>query len=194
MGLVLKVGPKHKSEDKMKKQLLILVMLLSPLLLFSQTALDNICKKYEGKDGFTVVNVSKDLIDMIASGDDNKMDVNGTDVKEILAKVKSIKVLTCKKEKAGEKESAVFLKDIYSAIPFDQYKELVSVVEGTKVVKIVSKPDTKKDDGEFIIFVNEESSITLVDITGYIDMKNIGKLSKFMNLDGSNDKKEKKGE
>ena len=175
----------------MKKQLLILVMLLTPLSVFSQTALDEICKKYEGKEGFTIVSISKDLIDMISQSGDVKVNEDGINAKEMLSKVKSIKILTCSKEKAGENEAAAFQKNIYIAIPFDKYKELVSINNGSKVVKIVSKPDTSKDDGEFIIFVTEDTTITLIDITGYFDMKNIGKLQKMMKF---GEKKGKKGE
>jgi len=178
----------------MKKHLLIFVLLLAPFTLFGQTALDELCKKFEGREGFTIVNVTRDLLDMVANGDNAKMNIGGIDAKEMLSKVKGIKVLTCSKEKAGEKESSEFLIKIQIAIPFDKYKELLTLNEGTKVVKIVSKPDTKKDDGELIVFVNDENTITLVSILGSIELKNIGKLSKLMNLDGKKGKKGNKGE
>ena len=136
--------------------------------------------KYSGKDGYTTVSISKELFGMFAEmeTDDPEM----ADIKVMMDQLDGIKVLMYETEDASDAELAKFKGEI-GKLQVQGYTELMVVKEPGEEVKFLSM---KKGDkiGELLLIISGEKEAGFITITGLIDMKTIGKLSKAMNFEG----------
>lgn len=136
-------------------------------------AVDEIFKKFDGKNGVTTVNVSKDLMDLAAQMDSGKS--NG-----VFSQISGLKILTF--EKALPEDKVAF-ENMVKALPLDEYKELMVVKEKDQNVKMLLKEKNGKIS-EFLLLVTGGNEPVLISIGGNIDPKELGKLAGSMKLNG----------
>jgi hypothetical protein len=93
-----------------------------------------------------------------------------------------IKVLMFEADDASNAELAKFKGEV-SKIQTQGYTELMVVKQSGEEVKFLTM---KKGDkiGELLLIINGEKEAGFITITGNIDMKTIGQLSKTMNFEG----------
>lgn len=178
----------------MYKLLIPFIILFVSVSAYSQNStIDNLYEFFKGKKGVTTVNVTKELINMAMDAGQINLEDADLDIQKLLEKVKSIKVITCNKVEAGEAVVKSFSEEVANKIHFDKYKELLTVNDGDNGIRIVQK-EANGGDGEFLVYVVENKSMTLVNIVGSIDMKSIGQISKLLNINKqpSHKKKEAK--
>lgn len=138
-------------------------------------AIEDIFNKFEGKNGVTSVNISKDLMGLAA-----QMDSNDVKAKDLFAQIGSVKILAFEKASAEDK---VAFENMVKTLQLTDYKELMVVKEKNNNVKMLSKESQGKIT-EFLLLVTGGNDPVLISIAGNIDPKELGKLSSCMKMDG----------
>ena len=177
----------------MKKTLLLIAIILAPMVGFSQGFFD----KFEDEKDVTAVVVTKNMFKLLAEIDIESDDPEVKDYMEMVNSLDNIKIyITENKEVAGRMKSSVTQYLSKS----NGLNELMRVKEDTKNIKFYSKQG--KDQGhvsELLMFlegdVDGKDGTIIMSITGNIDLKQISKLTKQMNIPGGNELEnlEKKG-
>jgi hypothetical protein len=160
---------------------IVTMIVLGAQSLFAQnSAALSLYDKYGGKEGYTTVSISKELFGMFAEMETT--DTNMLEVKEMMNQLDGIKILMFETEDASNAELAKFKGEV-SKIQTQGYTELMVVKQSGEEVKFLTM---KKGDkiGELLLIINGEKEAGFITITGNIDMKTIGQLSKTMNFEG----------
>jgi hypothetical protein len=159
----------------MKKVLTLVLVALLPILALAQnSAIDQVFKKYGDRDGFTVVTISKGLLKMVANVDDDQ------ESRDFLSRIHQIKVLALEE---GNGEINLY-DEVLSNLDKKDYEELMTVKNSGEEVLMLAK---KSGDilEELIILVGGNKDNALVYISGKMNMKDLGKLSSSVNIEGA---------
>jgi hypothetical protein len=160
----------------MKKIILNLVLLISPFLLIAQnTPVDELFEKYSGKEGFTSVYITSYMFSMFAD-----METEDPEFDELVKNLTGIKILATDENYSG---NVNFYTEIINKIPLSKYKELMVIKEKDQDVKfLIHEKDGKIT--ELLLIAGGKNENALISIQGNIDLKNISKLSKSMQIEG----------
>lgn len=160
----------------MKKIFLVLTVLVIPIFAFSQkTPVDELFDKYSGKEGFTSVYITSYMFSMFSN-----LETDDPEFDKLVKNLKGIKILATDDTYSG---NANFYKEIIDKLPMSQYKELMVVKEKDQDVKfLINEKDGKII--ELLVIAGGKDENALISIQGNIDLKNISKLSKSMNING----------
>jgi len=160
----------------MKKVILNLIFLLSPFIILAQkTPVDELFDKYSGKEGFTSVYITSYMFSMFTD-----VETDDPEFDELMKNLKAIKILATDETYNG---NANFYKEIIDKLPMSQYKELMVIKEKDQDVKfLINEKDGKII--ELLLIAGGKDENALISIQGNIDLKNISKLSKSMQIEG----------
>lgn len=160
------------------KQLSFLVVFLSVLTTArSQSPVDEVFDKYAGKEGYTTVIISKYMFDLFKNIDAD--DPEAKEMNELISNLTGIKILASEKKDEG----GSFLKDVKKKISSADYKELMTIKEEDQDVQFLVRENGGKVI-ELLMVAGGNGDNVLISIQGNIDMKNISKLAKAMNIEG----------
>lgn len=179
----------------MKKLVLILAIMVTPLMSFAQGGLFD---KYEDMEGVGSGVVNSKMFQMIASMDIDMDDPEAQAAFDMVKKIKSVKFLT-----TGDKAiAAKMAADVNKYIGSSQLEELMRFKDGDQTVKFyVREGSSENHVKELLMFVNglkeltKDSDITIngekreietviVSVLGDIDLREISKITKSMNIPG----------
>ncbi|MBN2347288.1 MAG: DUF4252 domain-containing protein [Bacteroidales bacterium] len=141
---------------------------------------DKLFDKYSGKEGFTSVYISKYMFDMITNLETG--DPQNDEMKNVIGKLTGIKILATD-ENSENKVKVNFYEEMMKNFPKDTYKELMVIKEKDQDVKFYVKEEKGKV-AELLLIVGGITENVMISIQGDIDMKNISKLAKAMNIEG----------
>ena len=161
----------------MKKLKILMVMLLAIVVVKAQSPADELFDKYAGKEGFTTVFISKYMFDLFSNIEST--DPEAKEMNEVISKLTGIKILSLEKPD----ESINFLKEMKKKISTDGYKELMVIKEKDQDVQFLMRESGDKI-AELLLVVSGGGENVLISIQGEIDMKNISKLAKAMDIEG----------
>lgn len=158
------------------KKLLSLFALALPLMLTAQnTPVDELFEKYSGKEGFTSVYITSYMFSMFAD-----LETSDPEFDELMKNLTGIKILATDDNYSG---SANFYAEIIDKLPMSEYKELMVIKEKDQDVKfLVNEKDGKII--ELLLIAGGKDDNAIISIQGNIDLKNISKLSKSMQIEG----------
>ena len=179
----------------MKKLVLILAIMITPLMSFAQGGLFD---KYEDMDGVGSGVVNSKMFQMISSIDIDMDDPDAAAMFEMVKKIKSLKFLT-----TGDKGiSAQMSSDVNKYIKSSQLDELMRFKDGEQNVKFyVREGSSPNQVKELLMFVSGLEELTkgqditingekrqietvIVSLLGDINLSEISKLTKSMNIPG----------
>lgn len=186
----------------MKKLVVIIALILAPAVSFGQSIFD----KYEDMGEVGSVILNQKMFTMLASIDIDMDDDDAQQFMDMAKKITGLKVFTTGDEKISADMNATVSKYLKSST----LEELMRIKDGDQTVKFYVKEG--KDENhvkELLMFVNGLKEFTegqdisingkkrdietvLITITGDIDLRQISKLTKSMDLPGG-DKLEKAG-
>jgi hypothetical protein len=149
----------------------------------AQSIMDKFFDKYSGTEGFTSVYISKYMFDMFRS-DESVNKVEEEDMNKIISKLSGIKILVTDDDPATTAPINLY-QEIMKLLPSTSYKEIMVVKEKDQDIKFFVKEDKGKVIELLMVIggkISKES--VLISIMGDIDMKNISKLAKSMNIEG----------
>lgn len=158
----------------MKKIILNLVLLLIPFYIMAQNSpVDELFDKYSGKEGFTSVYITSYMFSMFS-----EMESDDPEFDELVKNLTGIKILATDKSYSG---NANFYTEIINKLPLSEYKELMVIKEKDQNVKFLINEKNGKII-ELLLIAGGKNENTLISIQGNIDLKNISKLSKSMQI------------
>jgi hypothetical protein len=166
------------------KRILIFIALFSiPIIIKAQNGpVDALFDKYSGKDGFTTVYITKYMFDMFRSK--NVEDKDAEDINRVLGKLNSIKILAVEDSTVLGK-GVNFYNEIMKELPRDKYNELMVVKDKESNVVFLARED-KGVIVELLLIAGgkDAGDNVLISIQGQINLDDISKISKTLNIEG----------
>ncbi len=172
----------------MKKYSIIIIMFvmaLLPQMTTAQTSIDNLYSKYAGKPGFTSINISPTMFQLLSGVNMKDSSEKAQKTMDAIKQLKSLKMLVYEPEDSTKVEA--FYKVIKKTIPADKYMELMSVDSHDGKVKFLANQTKDGKIKELLMIVDGPHSTMIMSLTGLIDMQTIGEISKSLNMKGMND-------
>jgi len=161
--------------------LIIAVIVLVPFAMNGQTAIDKLYKKYAGEPGFTSINISPEMFSLLASLNTEDSTEKAREDMEVMEQLSGLKMLIYEPETGG---NADFAKDVKSAIPLDEFSELMSVDSEDETVKFLVKKGKNNRISELLMIVQDGNEVVIMSMTGDLDMSTISSISKSLDIDG----------
>jgi hypothetical protein len=172
----------------MKKLILSLVctvFLMVPFLSNAQSPIDKVFDKYASQDGFTTVNISKELFQMMVQiGQGDSKDTSMVEMKKMMEQLTGLKVLTFSFDSTKLVKAVSIYNEFAGVFPANQYKELMTVNEGRQNIKFMTKQDANGKINEMVMLMKDKNEVAVLSLTGNIDLSTVSKLSKGMNIKG----------
>jgi hypothetical protein len=172
------VEPKNLNE--MKKLIVCLLIAVSSIygtvVLAQQDPVNNLFEKYAGKEGFTTVHLTGDLLKLAAKIDPEDKDM------AFLSQITEIKVLA-QECQAGQPSALNFHAEIWPALDKSAYKELLIVKEKDQDVKMLAR-ENGDIISEFLIIVSGLNENVLVQIKGNLNLNEMDQLSESFDFKG----------
>ena len=165
--------------------LTIVAFLMISLFTNAQSPIDKVFEKYAGQEGFTTVNISKEMFDMlqqVAAGSDKDTTMN--DIKTIMRQLTGVKVLNFDFDSTNIVKAVAVYNEFSGVFPAGTYKELMTINEGRQFVKFLTKQDANGKIAEMVMLAKDKHEVTVLSLTGNIDLAYLSKLSKGMNIHG----------
>ena len=182
----------------MKKSVLSLAIFAFVMITIStraQSPIDKIYEKYSGQEGFTAVNLSKEMFQMIQQmGIGDSADADIKSAKQIVEQLSGVKVLMYKFDSLGVMKAVSIYNEFSGAYSSSSYKELMTIQEGRQFIKFLTKNESKNKVTEFVMLMKDKNEVGVISLTGNIDLASISQMSKFMNIKGMENLNKLKGE
>ncbi len=162
----------------MKKLMVGIVMMAVAVAAQAQgDAISKFFSKYQSDETFSQVNMSSKMFSLMAN-----LEVENPEDQEVvnmISKLKGLKILA--KEEA--RNSRELYKEALGMIPAKEYEELMSVRDKDKDMKFFIKESGGKIS-ELVMVAGGNEEFMLLTLFGEIDLKQVSKISKKMNIDG----------
>jgi hypothetical protein len=150
----------------------------------AQNTFDKFYEKYATQEGYTSVNISKELFQMFASMGDDKKDTSAMEMKKMMNQLDRLRVLTCNPDSIKPGKATAFFNEATAIFNNSAYKELMVVNDGGNNIRFLTKSDGKGKIAEMVMLVKGKDEMVVLDMTGVIDLATVSKLSKSMNIKG----------
>jgi hypothetical protein len=169
----------------MKKILIFITLAVIAANSRSQSPIDKVFDMYSGTEGFTTVYITKYMFDMFRDMDKGEGD---KEMSEVINGLNSIKILATDDD-PNTKTNIDLYKEVMKVLPKSEYKELMVIKEKDEdVLFLIREKDNKVT--ELLMIVGGPDEDAIISIQGDIDMKNISKIAKSLDIEGM-DKLEK---
>jgi DNA repair exonuclease SbcCD ATPase subunit len=167
----------------LKLTLIVTAFLALSSLTNAQSSFDKLYEKYSTQEGFTSVNISKELFQMFASMGDQK-DTSVREMKKVMNQLNSLKVLNCKPDSMKPGKASAFFNEATALFNNAAYKELMTVNDDGNAIRFLTKQDGNGKITELVMTVKGKEEIVVLDMTGLIDLSTVSRISKSMNIHG----------
>ena len=161
----------------MKKAVVLLIAVILTIGLSAQNkAVDKLFDKYSEQEGYTSVIITKHMFKLIASAELEDDD----DFMKMIANLDNIRVLSGPK---GSEAGINFYEELIPNLPKGQFEELMAIKDSGNEIKFLVREEKGKV-AELLMVAGGGDENILISITGLIDMKTVGKISKSLGIDG----------
>jgi hypothetical protein len=166
---------------KLVISLALVIAVILPAMVSAQTAIDKLYERYAGEEGFTSINISPDMFNMLSDMDMGDSSGEVKEAQNVMHQLKGLKMLVYEPESG---EISDFVKEVKDMIPSSEYSELMSVDSDDSMVKFLVKKNKNGNVSELLMLVYEEDEAVIMSMTGDIDMKTISEIGRSLNMDG----------
>lgn len=163
----------------MRKIVIFSLFVIISSAVMSQSPVDKIFNKYSGQEGFTTVYITKYMFDLFRNVDSEG---ESDEMAEAISKLNSIKIIATDDDPATKVKINLY-DEVMKDLPVKDYKEAMVIKEKDENVKFLIKEKNNKVE-ELLLLVGSPGESALIIIQGDIDMKNISKITKSMNIEG----------
>jgi hypothetical protein len=162
----------------MKKLMIGAILLMCSIAASAQNdAIAKFFTKYQNDESFSQVTISGKMFSMMANLDgetpEEKAMINS------ISKIKGLKILS----KSETRNSRELYKEAISMIPTSSFEELMSVRDKDKDMKFFTKESGGKIS-ELVMVMGGNEEFMVLTLFGEIDLKEISKIGKKVNIDG----------
>ncbi|MEO8472905.1 MAG: DUF4252 domain-containing protein [Chryseolinea sp.] len=161
----------------MKKIIAIAAFLCIINATYAQDAISKFFSKYQSDETFSQVTISSKMFGLFTN-----MDADSPDDKEILdaiSKLKGLRILA----KDDARNARALYKEAFTLIPSKDYEELMTVRNKDKDMKFMIKESGGKIN-ELIMVMGGNESFMVMSLFGEIDLKQVSRIGKKMNVEG----------
>lgn len=162
----------------MKFTKFIIVMFLGAIAIngFGQKdAITRFFNKYIEDEHFTVVYISPKMMEMVTTFTEDSKDAD--ELNQLLSGIEGIRILTT------ETNALKYYEEALKTLEINEYELLMQVRDEGENVRFLVKDDGPKVQ-ELLLLVGGSDSFVLMSFVGDIDLKQISKLGKSMDIDG----------
>ncbi len=163
---------------------IIVILFILSLQLASSADMDLIMKTYSGQDGFTVVNIPGSSLGYVfneMNGNKEKNKEDDKKIKEIAKDISGIKILTYSKDDGGKLSAISIYNELLGIINTREYSQLMNVSKKDEKVMMLIKKDANDKVSEFLMLTYESDEVTLIQITGKLNLNDIKDLTQPKN-------------
>lgn len=160
----------------MKK--IIIIALICAFGMKGQAQDDAISKffsQYSNDDKFTNIYISKKMFSMFS---EIPVDEDEKEVKEAISQLEGLRILT-----SEEVDGMKLYNEAFKTLQGNSFEELMVIRDGDQQLKFLIK-ENKGKISELLMLSGEKSSFFILSLVGDIDLKQISKLSKTMDVKG----------
>lgn len=157
---------------------MLLTFMISVNAISQKDAVDRIFDKYSGQEGFTTVYISSKMFSLFA-----EIDPDDQELQDMMNGLKSIRILASDDGEESGGGGINFYKEVMKDLAVEKYEELMVIKNGKQDLKFL----IREEDGkivELLLVGGGDGDNVLISIRGIIDMKNIGKIGKALNVEG----------
>ncbi len=165
--------------------IILFVMALLPQMTSAQTAIDHLYEKYAGKAGFTSINISQAMFQLLSGVSTSDSSPKAQKALNAMKQLKSLKMLVYEPEDSTKVPA--FYQEIKRVVPMNKYTELMSVDGADGKIKFLASETKNGKIKELLMIVDGPHSTMIMSLAGLIDMQTIAEISKSMNMKGMND-------
>lgn len=162
----------------MKKLMVGVVMIAISLTAQAQNdAIAKFFSKYQDNEAFSQVTISGKMFSMMANltgdSEDEKAMIGA------ISKIKGLRILS----KSDTRDSRSLYKEAISMIPTKDFEELMAVRDKDKDMKFFTKESGGKIS-ELVMIMGGNDDFMVLTLFGEIDLKEMSKIGKAVNIDG----------
>jgi len=157
---------------------MVLTFMISVSAISQKDPVDRIFDKYSGQEGYTTVFISSKMFSLFA-----EMDPDDQELQNMMNGLKSIRILASDDEMESGGNGINFYKEVMKDLAVEKYEELMVVKDGNQDLKFLIREE-KGMIVELLLVGGGDGDNVLISIRGIIDMKNIGKIGKALNVEG----------
>ena len=150
----------------------------------AQSPFDKFYEKYATQDGYTSVNISKELFQMFASMGNDKNDTSNQEMKKVMDQLDGLRVLSCKPDSLKPGKATIFFNEAIAIFNNSNYKELMTVNDDGNNIRFLTRQNGQGKITEMVMMAKGKEEMVVLDMTGLIDLSTISKISKSMNIHG----------
>ena len=155
----------------MKKMMMILACIcLAGMASAQKDPISAVFDKYSGKEGYTTVNISGDMLNMITQMQEERKDTT------FQSKLSELRILARDKNCNNQAPVADLKTEVYDKIDKNIYKEMMTVKESDQDVVILVK-EANGRISEFLLLVTGKDDNVLIQAKGDILMREMADLA-----------------
>ncbi|GIL23411.1 MAG: hypothetical protein BroJett042_19240 [Bacteroidota bacterium] len=161
----------------MKKIIIGLMVMTASVAVQAQDAVSKFFTKYQNDESFSQVNISSKMFSLMAN-----LDVENAEDQEVvnmISKIKGLRILA----KEQTRNSRELYKEALGMIPVKDFEELMTVRDKDKDMKFFIKESGGKIS-ELVMIAGGNEEFMVLSLFGEIDLKQVSKISKKMNIEG----------
>lgn len=163
----------------MKKYMISAFMIVMSVVAQAQgDAISKFFSKYQNDESFSQVTVSSKMFSLFTN-----MEVESKEDQEVLnaiSKLKGLRILA----KEQTRDSRTLYKEAMSMLPVKEYEELLTVRDKDKDMKFFIKETAPGKISELVMVVGGNEEFMVMSLFGEIDLKQVSKIGKKMDVDG----------
>lgn len=143
----------------------------------AQDAISRFFEKYADDDSFTQVNITSRMFGLFT--DLEVEDEEDQEVMEAISKLKGLKILAKDTNADGKR----MYKEAFKMLPTSEFDELMSIRDEDQDMKFMIKESNGKIS-ELVMIMGGTNEFFILTLFGEIDLKQVARLSKAMDIDG----------
>lgn len=172
----------------MRKLIITLVvafMALTPSPTNAQSVIDGLYSKYAGKPGFTSINISPEMFQMLSGFNMNDSSKDAVQSQDVIRQLKGLKMLVY--EPKDSTKVPAFYREIKKMVPTVGFKDLMTIDSHNGKLNFLAHLSRNGKIKELLMIDKGPHEAMIMSLTGLIDMKTISEISKSVNIHGMND-------
>lgn len=168
-----------------KVTFIVLLAVLTNLSMFAQGyhPTKALIDKYHSQKGITLASVSKELFNhLLELGQESEIkEIN--EVRDVIKDIDFLHVMMFDLRRENNPQMFEQFKNDLENLKLDGYSELMTVQETDETVKFFTKKNGEEIN-ELLLLIFEPQQAGFISITGKINLRSIGRISRTMNLQG----------
>jgi hypothetical protein len=159
------------------KNIVIISLMFCAVQANGQDAISNFFEKYASDDSFTNVTITSRMFSLFTD-----LEIESKEDQEVLdaiSQLKGLKILA----KDDISNGKALYKEALAKLPKNEYEELMSIRDEDKDMKFMIK-EKDKVVNELVMIMGGDHDFFILSLYGVIDLKQVAKLSKAMDIEG----------